>query len=276
MIDLTGLRAVVTGGTKGIGLAVSGLFQTLGARVLVAARSVEQIDRPGVDLVKADVTTDAGRAAIAGRAAALWGGLDALVNNAGSNLRKPTTDYTDDEIDRLVELNMTASLRLSRSLHPLLTGGRGKGRPPGAIVNISSANALTHVGSGVAYTMAKAGMDAMTRYLAVEWAPCGPSPERPGEPYRPGVRVNSVLPWYIRTPLVWPVLADEQRLGMILDATPMGRIGEPEEVAGLVAFLASPAASYITGQCIAVDGGFVRQGLPARRTDSTGGSGPGR
>jgi Tropinone reductase 1 len=107
---------------------------------------------------------------------------------------------------------------------------------------------LTHVRTGAAYGMAKAALHQLTRNLACEWA---------GD----GIRVNSVAPWYIRTRRTSPLLADPDYLDEVLERTPLGRIGEPEEVAAAVAFLCLPAASYITGECIAVDGGFLRYGF---------------
>jgi Tropinone reductase 1 len=118
----------------------------------------------------------------------------------------------------------------------------------GAVVNIVSVAGLTHLRSGAPYAMSKAAIHQLTRNLAVEWAGAG-------------IRVNAVAPWYTRTPLVDQLLEDKEYLAAVLDRTPLGRIAEPEEIASVVAFLCMPVASYLTGQCIAVDGGFMVNGF---------------
>jgi Tropinone reductase 1 len=134
---------------------------------------------------------------------------------------------------------------LSRDLYPQLRAAAGA-----SVIHVGSVAGMVALPTGVAYGAAKAGLAQAARILALEWA-------------RDGIRVNTVAPWYTRTPLVEPVLARPEALAAILARTPLGRIAEPHEVATAVAFLAMPAASYITGQCLAVDGGMSIQGLPA-------------
>ncbi|MDZ7738650.1 MAG: SDR family oxidoreductase [Bacteroidales bacterium] len=171
------------------------------------------------------------------------GSLDILVNNVGTNIRKKTAEYSDEELDHLLRTNMISAFSLSRDLYPLL---RASGSA--SIVNISSVAGMTHVRTGSIYGMTKAAMNQLTRNLAGEWA-------------ADGIRVNAVAPWYINTALAKQVLKDDDYRNDVLSRTPMGRVGEIEEVASLVAYLCMPAASYITGQVIAVDGGFTIKGF---------------
>jgi Tropinone reductase 1 len=243
MWHLAGRNALVTGGTRGIGRAIADQLRELGANVTIAARS--PADLPGFTCVAADVTAAADRAALVAAVAAR-GPLHVLVHNAGTNVRGPLVDYDDATIERLIALNLTAPLLLSRDLHPLL---RAAG--DASVVHVGSVAGQVALPTGVAYAAAKAGLAQAARTLALEWA-------------RDGIRVNTVAPWYTRTPLVEPVLADPERLGAVVARTPLGRIAEPHEVAAVVAFLALPAASYVTGQCLAVDGGMTIQGLSGR------------
>jgi Tropinone reductase 1 len=224
--QLRGRNALVTGGTRGIGRA--------------AVRELGE----GVTGVPGDVTSAADRARIVAHIRER-GPLHVLVHNAGSNVRGKLVDYDDATIERLITLNLTAPVLLSRDLHPQLRAAAGA-----SVIHIGSVAGLTALPTGVAYGAAKAGLAQAARTLALEWA-------------RDGIRVNTVAPWYTRTPLVEPVLSRPEALAAILARTPLGRIAEPHEVATAVAFLAMPAASYITGQCLAVDGGMSIQGLPA-------------
>jgi Tropinone reductase 1 len=152
-------------------------------------------------------------------------------------------DYDEAEWRAIFETNLFSTFELCRSAYPLL-----REHANSAIVNVGSVSGATHVRTGSPYGMSKAAMHQLTRNLAVEWAP-------------EGVRVNAVLPWYIRTRRTSTVLADADYLEEVLDRTPMSRIGEPEEVAAAIAFLCLPASGYITAQCLAVDGGFLNYGF---------------
>ena len=245
--SLAGKRALVTGGTKGIGAAVVAELLALGARVVTVARNSDDITasvarwhEAGSDAhgVAADVSTPDGRAALMDFAGETLGGLDILVNNVGTNIRRKSLDYTPDEYEKVFHTNVAATWEMCRLSHPHLSRSGDS-----AIVTIGSVAGSSAIGSGAPYAMTKAALDQLARYLASEWA---------GD----GIRVNNVNPWYTRTPLAAPVLDGPVR-DRVLARTPNGRIAEAEDIAGLVAFLCLPVARHITGQTIAVDGGFL-------------------
>jgi Tropinone reductase 1 len=251
---LDGQIALVTGASAGIGRAVAQELLGLGADVLVvgrdetalAAASAELADEfPGRDVryFAADVGDAEQRQEIFDWVEDLGTGLNILVNNAGNNQRKPTLDYAEAEWRALFETNLFSAFELSRFAYPLLSRHAAS-----SIVNVGSVSGLIHVRTGSPYGMTKAGLHQLTRNLACEWA-------------EDGIRVNAVAPWYIRTRRTSDSLADPDYLDEVIERTPMRRIGEPEEVAAAVAFLCLPAASYVTGECIAVDGGFLRYGF---------------
>ncbi len=243
---LDGRTALVTGGSRGIGLAIARELLDLGASVMLVARSQEGLDQAVIELgvagIAADVTDPAGRARIAA-AVRERGPLHILVHNAGGNVRSPLVGYDDATIERMIALNLTAPVLLSRDLHPQLRAARDA-----SVIHVGSVAGHVALPTGVAYGAAKAGLAQVGRTLALEWA-------------RDGIRVNTVSPWYTRTPLVEPVLSVPEFLAAVVARTPLGRIAEPREVATVVAFLAMPASSYVTGQSLAVDGGMTIQGL---------------
>ncbi len=249
--NLEGKKILITGGTKGIGEACALLMAEAGAEVMVLARGEGDIEKMAAEATKSGLSIigkafDMAEPKVAGKiiehVQQTWGSLDVLVNNAGMNIRKATMAYDDDEYDRIMQVNLRSVFELSRSAYPLLKASRG------CIVNMSSVSALTHISSGSIYGMTKAALTQLTRNLAVEWA-------------MDGIRVNAIAPWYIETPLIESVLADAEKLKGILARTPMQRLGQPEEVAAAALFLSLPAASYITGQCLGVDGGFIVNGF---------------
>jgi Tropinone reductase 1 len=243
---LEGKRALITGGSSGIGLATARELAALGADLVLVARDESRLiqardlivsDNPAtcVELVSADIATDEGRQkAVAGAGRA----LHILINNAGINIRKRMADISLEEYRLVQEVNLTSCFEMCRLLYPLLAAST-----PSCVVNNASVAGLTHLRTGAPYGMSKAAMMQLTRNLSVEWA-------------EEGIRVNAVAPWYIRTSLADQVLQDSDYRKEVLERTPMGRVGEVEECARVIAFLCMPAASYITGQCIAVDGGF--------------------
>jgi len=251
---LDGQLALVTGGSAGIGLAIARELLGFGADVLIVARDAAALDRARDDLAEefpdgdinalvADVADEEQRREVLDWIEDRGEGLNILVNNAGGNRRKAAVDYTEGEWREIFEVNLFSAFELTRYAYPLLTKHAAS-----SVVNVGSVSGLTHVRTGAAYGMAKAALHQLTKNLAVEWA-------------EDGVRVNAVAPWYIRTRRTSESLADPDYLDEVLLRTPMGRVGEPEEVAAAVAFLCLPAAGYVTGECIAVDGGFLRYGF---------------
>jgi len=250
--NLNGKTALITGGTRGIGKAIAEEFVGLGASVFIVARDADVLnetilsfnaDISVVDGLVADVSLSTDRLRIFEAIAKKWGRLDILVNNVGTNIRKKTLDYSEAEIQKIFNTNLFSSLELCRLMFPYL-----KKSEFASIVNLSSVAGITHLKTGIAYAMTKAAIIQMTKNLACEWA-------------NENIRVNAVAPWYIETPLAKQVLKDLDYLKSVLDRTPMKRIGKPAEVVSAVAFLAMPASSYITGQCLNVDGGFSVYGF---------------
>lgn len=251
---LDGQVALVTGASRGIGFATARELALLGADVLMVARDEAHLESvraelaeefPDSDIVcfAADVADAEQRLEVFDWVADLELPLSILVNNAGGNTSKPTLDYDEHEVRALIELNVMSAFEMCRLAHPQLAEHGNA-----AIVNVSSVSGLTHVRTGSPYGLTKAALAQLTKNLACEWA-------------EDGIRVNAVAPWYIRTQRTAVKLANEEYLDEVLERTPMGRVGEPEEVAAAIAFLCLPAASYVTGECIAVDGGFLRYGF---------------
>jgi len=243
---LDGRRALITGGSSGIGFAVAKEFAALGAELLLVARNPENLERArrelkqefpscSVDIATADLAQDEDRLKLS---ESLQGDLHILINNAGMNIRKRMEDISLEEYRRVQEVNLTSCFDLSRLLYRKL-----RKSAPSCVVNNASVAGLTHLRTGASYGMSKAAMIQLTRNMAAEWA-------------EEGIRVNAVAPWYIETPLANQVLMDADYLQDVLDRTPMNRIGKSEECARAIAFLCMPAAGYITGHCLAVDGGF--------------------
>ena len=250
--SLENKTALVTGSTKGIGQATAQELAALGATVIITARhagevekQVEKMKNAGYNALgtAADVTRPEDLQRLFDFVIARGQKPDILVNNVGTNIRKRMTEYSEEEYQFILNTNLHSNFVLSQLFYPLL-----KESGQGVVVNVLSVAGLTHLRSGAPYGITKAALTQLTRNLAVEWA-------------ADGIRVNAVAPWYTKTPLVEKLLQDKTYLQAVLDRTPLNRLAEPEEVAAAIAFLCLPASSYITGQCLPVDGGFMVNGF---------------
>lgn len=236
--SLKGQTALVTGASKGIGRAIALSLAAEGAHVIAAARASEELSSLGEELGTRGKTwaEDASSDAFLQRVGSLQS-LDILVNNLGTNRPKSMAETTDDDLDVMLSLNLRALYRITRACVPLMSKGA-------AIVNISSQ--MGHVGSPnrTVYCMTKHGVEGLTKALAVELAPIG-------------IRVNSVAPTFIETPMTKPMLEDPKFVEFIHDSIPLGRIGSTQDVADAVVYLSSPASKMVTGHSLLVDGGWT-------------------
>jgi len=252
LFSLEGKVAVVTGGTSGIGRALSLGLADAGADVIATARRKEQVDDTAKEIeargrqtlrMASDVgdrsTLEALRAAVLER----FSKVDILVNCAGMIKRTPTLDLPEAEWTNILNTNLTGTLRACQVFgrHML---ERGYGR----VVNIASLNSFVALSEVAAYAASKAGVASLTRSLAVEWS-------------KKGVTVNAVAPGVFRTDLNAQLLDSTPRGQELLMRTPMGRFGKTEELIGATVYLASDSASFVTGQILVVDGGFLASGV---------------
>jgi NAD(P)-dependent dehydrogenase (short-subunit alcohol dehydrogenase family) len=243
---LAGRVALVTGAGRGIGHGIAQALGGAGATVACAARSLDQVEAAAAAIRAKGGSAqafrlDVARAEdIASQVEAITqalGPIDILVNNAGIILQKRSLELTDEEWERVLATNLTSMFRLARAVAPSMIA-RGAGR----IINVGSMWGRVGVPQFLAYSVSKAGADALTRSLAVEWA-------------RHGIRVNCLAPGYIRTDFSAGEMADERTRALILSRIPLRRLGEPDEVGSLAVYLASPASDFMTGQTIYLDGG---------------------
>lgn len=240
--------ALVTGGTRGIGRGIAVALAAAGARVIVSGRDrsaaeqvLDEIQRVGPqgDFIAADLLDDEAVVTLVPDVVARHGRLDVLVNNAGIDADGPILDYDVEAWRRVMRVNLEVPFRLSQSAARHFVQNRG-----GAIVNVASV--LSHVATmeGGAYVAAKHGLIGLTRLMAIELA---------GK----GVRVNAVSPGLIQTDMTAAIWGGEHGSAYVEGRIPQGRIGQPQDLGGVVAFLASDAADFIHGQSIVADGGFL-------------------
>jgi len=252
LFDLHGKVAIVTGSTRGIGEVAAKALAKAGADVAVCGRNQADLDRVSEDIrglgrnsfgVFLEVTSLESIQQAVAEIIGQFGRVDILVNNAGTNYRKPILEYEEEGWDRIIDVNLKGYFFVAKAVVPQMISRRY-----GKIINISSITGQivvpTEVTYASAYTAAKGGVNQLTKVMAVEWA-------------KMGVRVNAIGPTYFETEMVKKVLTDTNRLKIISDHTPMGRMGKLEELEGTIIYLAAPASDFITAQIIYVDGGWT-------------------
>lgn len=236
---LAGKRVVITGAAQGIGKAIAAAFVAEGAELLLAdidaarlAAAAEELGQEGLII---DVARKAEIERLFARVAERWGGLDILVNNAGVTHAAELDDLTEEDFDRVMAINLKSALWATQAAARVM-------QPGGAVVNMSSVNAVLAIPNQIPYALSKGALKQLTNVTALALAP-------------QGIRVNAIGPGSIMTDMLKGIMTDKAAENRILSRTPLGRCGEPEEVAAVAVFLASAESSYITGQTIYPDGG---------------------
>jgi NAD(P)-dependent dehydrogenase (short-subunit alcohol dehydrogenase family) len=251
-LELNGKVAVVVGGTSGIGRAIAlGLAQA-GADVVPTSRREEQVETVAREIeelgqrslrVPSDVADRASLERVLSEVLGAFGKVDILVNSAGTTKRAPTIAFSEEDWNRIIDTNLTGTLRACQ-----VFGRHMLERGQGSIINIASLSTFVALNEVAAYSASKAAVGSLTKSLAVEWS-------------SRGVRVNAIAPGVFRTALNEKLLDETERGREFLMRTPMKRFGDVDELAGVAIFLASDAASFVSGEIIAVDGGFLASGV---------------
>ena len=250
--DLTGKTAVVIGGTSGIGRAIAHGLAESGAAVVCSSRRLEQVEATAAEIegfgrrtlrLTSDVSDRDSLQTLLDGSLSEFGKVDILVNSAGRTKRAPTLDFSEEDWNDILETNVTGTLRACQ-----IFGRHMLERRYGRIINIASLSTFVSLFEVAAYSASKAAVASLTKSLAIEWA-------------KSGVNVNAIAPGVFKTDLNRNLLESTERGKEFQLRTPMGRFGGVEELAGAGVFLASEAASFVTGEVLVVDGGFLASGV---------------
>lgn len=251
-LELNGKVAVVVGGTSGIGRAIAHGFAQAGADVIPTSRRAEQVENTAKEIeelgrrslrVPSDVSDRSSLERVLSETVRTFGKVDILVNSAGRTKRAPTIEFSEEDWNDIIDTNLTGTLRACQ-----VFGKHMLERESGSIINIASLSTFVALYEVAAYSASKAAVGSLTKSLAIEWS-------------SRGVRVNAIAPGVFRTALNTKLLDETERGREFLVRTPMKRFGNVEELAGAAIFLASDAASFVSGEIIAVDGGFLASGV---------------
>jgi glucose 1-dehydrogenase len=238
--------AIITGAARGIGLACAERFIAEGARVIIT----DVLDdvgsaaakRLGAAYLHCDVSKSSDVNATVAAVVKQFGSIDVLMNNAGISISGDFLEITEADYDRVIDVNLKGSFLMLQACARQMVAQVAAGKTPGAIINMSSVNDKLAIPTIVSYCIAKGGVSQLTRASSIYLAPHG-------------IRVNAIGPGSIMTDMLKSVVSDKAAMNRVMSRTPMGRIGEPAEIAAIAVFLASPESSYITGQTIYADGG---------------------
>jgi NAD(P)-dependent dehydrogenase (short-subunit alcohol dehydrogenase family) len=241
--------AIVTGGARGIGLAIAKRYVAEGAKVVIAdvdaaagEAAASSLDGAQCSFVRTDVGDRGDADHVVAQAGRLFGGVDILVNNAGMVHGADFLDLAEADFDRVLRTNLKGAFLVGQAAARRMVAQVKAGRPPGAIINMSSINAVVAIPNQVPYCVSKGGLAQLTKVMALSLAPYG-------------IRANAIGPGSIMTDILKAVGTDREAKRRILARTPLGRIGEPDEIAAIAVFLAGPDSSYMTGQTVYADGG---------------------
>lgn len=251
-LELNDRCAVVIGGTTGIGRAIAHGLAEAGADVVCTSRRQEQVDTAAAEIevfgrrtlrIPSDVDDRSSLIGLLDAAKSEFGKVDILVNSAGRTKRAPTLDFDEEDWNAIMDTNLTGTLRACQVFGKhMIENGYGR------IINIASLSSFVSLFEVAAYSASKAAVAALTKSLAIEWA-------------KNGVNVNAIAPGVFKTALNKQLLEESERGREFQIRTPMGRFGQVEELAGAAVFLASEAASFVTGEVLVVDGGFLASGV---------------